>query len=242
VSTPLIAVVGRRMGNIDKWPHAFATVSPRAYLDAVVRAGGRPIVIDPIGEPDGLLDRVDGLVLTGGPDIDPACYGQTPHPKTYGVDRRVDDFEFPLTHDAIARGTPTLAICRGLQTLNVALGGTLYQHVLDEPAVPAHGRPGEPNGAREHEVTIESGTLLAKVMGSTRVIASCHHHQAVDRVAAGLRVVARADDGIVEGLEPVEGSGWLLAVQWHPEDTAAADAMQQRLFDALVHQAVLVSS
>jgi putative glutamine amidotransferase len=126
--------------------------------------------------------------------------------------------------------------------VNVALGGSLYQHVIDEPGVAAHGRPGEPNGAREHEVTIEGGTRLANVMGSTRVVASCHHHQAVDRVGAGLRVVARADDGIIEGLEAVDGSGWLLAVQWHPEDTAASDAMQQRLFDALVHQAVRVSS
>src|SRR5204862_6126194 len=135
-------------------------------------------------------------------------------------DRRVDEFELPLTHDAIARGTPTLAICRGLQTLTVALGGTLYQHVLDEPAVAAHGRPGEPNGAREQEVTIEAGTLLAKVMGSTRVVASCHHHQAVDRVGTGLRVVAKADDGIVEALELDHTAGWLVAVQWHPEDTA----------------------
>jgi len=234
VSTPLVAVVGRRMGNIEKWPHAFATVSPRGYLDAVMRAGARPIVVDPIDDPAGLLERVDALVLSGGPDVDPDCYGQTPHAKTYGVDRRVDDFEVPLVLEAIARATPTLAICRGIQVLNVALGGSLYQHVLDDPGVPAHGRPGEPNGGRELEVTVEAGTLLAKVMGSTRVVASCHHHQAIDRVGSGLRVVARADDGVVEALELDHTAGWLLAVQWHPEDTAANDPAQQRLFDALV--------
>ena len=222
------------MGNTDKWPHAFATVSPRGYLDAVARAGARPIVVDPIGDPSGLLERVDALVLSGGPDVDPARYGQAPHAKTYGVDRRVDDFEVPLVREAMARATPTLAICRGIQVLNVARGGTLHQHVLDDPGVPAHGRPGEPNGARELEVTVEAGTLLAKVMGSTRVVASCHHHQAIDRVGDGLRVVARADDGIIEALELDHTAGWLLAVQWHPEDTAANDPSQQRLFDALV--------
>jgi putative glutamine amidotransferase len=237
VSTPLVAVVGRRIGNTYKWPHAFATVSPRGYLDAVVRAGARPIVVDPIGDPAGLLERVDALVLSGGPDVDPDCYGQAPHAKTYGVDRRVDDFEVPLVREAMARATPTLAICRGIQVLNVALGGSLHQHVLDDPGVPAHGRPGEPNGARELEVTVDAGTLLAKVVGSTRVVASCHHHQAIDRVGDGLRVVARADDGIIEALELEHTAGWLLAVQWHPEDTAANDPAQQRLFDALVTEA-----
>ena len=234
MNTPLIAVVGRRMGKIDKWPHSHATVSPRGYLDAVSRAGGRPVVIDPYGESSGLLDRVDGLMLTGGADVDPDCYGQAPHAKTYGVDRRADDFEIPLVRDSLARAMPTLAICRGLQVLNIALGGTLHQHILDDSGVAAHGRPGEPNGGREQEVTVEAGTHLAKVMGSTSVVASCHHHQSVDRVGTGLRVVARADDGIVEALELDNADGFLLAVQWHPEDTAATDPAQQHLFDALI--------
>jgi len=234
VNTPLIAVTGRRMGKTDKWPHSHATVSPRGYLDAVVRAGARPVVVDPYGDSAGLLDRVDGLVLTGGADVDPDCYGQPAHAKTYGVDRRADDFEIPLVRDALARALPTLAICRGLQVLNVALGGTLHQHILETPGVAPHGRPGEPNGGREQEVTVEAGTQLAKVMGATRVVASCHHHQSVDRVGRGLRVVATADDGIVEGLELDTPEGFLLAVQWHPEDTAATDPAQQHLFDALI--------
>jgi gamma-glutamyl-gamma-aminobutyrate hydrolase PuuD len=233
----LIAVVGRRMGaRVDRWPHPFATVSPRLYLDAVVRAGARPVVVDPYGDSTGLLDRVDALVLTGGPDIGPGAFGQLPHPKTYGVDVAVDEFELPLVRDAIERGTPTLAICRGVQVLNVALGGSLYQHILDDPGTEPHGRPGEPNGVRLHDVAVEPASRLAAVTDSTTVTASCHHHQAIDKVGDGLHVVARADDGIVEALELDAPSQWLLAVQWHPEDTAASDPAQQNLFDALVAQ------
>jgi putative glutamine amidotransferase len=232
---PLVAVTGRRLGqSFDRWPHAFATVSPRGYLDSLTRAGAWPALIDPVGDPSGLLDRFDALVLTGGADLDPATYGQPSHEKTYGVHRDVDDFEIALVRDALARELPTLAICRGLQVLNVALGGTLYQHIPEHPGVEPHGRPGEPNGGRTQEVTIDAGTLLAKVMGTNRAVATCHHHQSVDAVGDGLRVVARADDGIVEGLELERAGGWLLAVQWHPEDTAATDPANQRLFDAVV--------
>ena len=234
---PLIAITGRRLGETDRWPYSRAVVTPRGYAEAVTRAGGWPALIDPVGDPEGLLDRFDGLVLSGGPDLDPATYGQAPHAKTYGVDAAIDEFELALVRDAIARETPTLAVCRGFQVLNVALGGTLHQHILEDPGVPAHGRPGEPNGGREQEVTVDPGTLLAKVMGAPRVLVSCHHHQAVDRVGTGLRVVARADDGIVEGLELDPPGTWLLAVQWHPEDTAANDDAQQHLFDELVQQA-----
>jgi putative glutamine amidotransferase len=231
---PLIAITARRLGETDRWPYSRAVVTPRGYVEAVERAGGLPALIDPVGDPRGILDHFDGLVVSGGPDLDPAHYNQARHAKTYGVDADVDEFELVLTRDAIARGLPTLAVCRGLQVLNIALGGTLHQHIVERPGVAAHGRPGEPNGAREQEVTVEAGTLLAKVMGSPRVVASCHHHQAVDRLGVGLRVVAKADDGIVEALELDHAAGWLVAVQWHPEDTAEFDPAQQRLFDALV--------
>jgi putative glutamine amidotransferase len=231
---PLIAITARRLGETDRWPYSRAVVTPRGYVEAVERAGGLPALIDPVGDSHGILDNFDGLVVSGGPDVDPALYNQPRHAKTYGVNADADAFELALTRDAIARGMPTLAVCRGLQVLNVALGGTLHQHIVEKPGVAAHGRPGEPNGAREQEVTVDAGTLLAKVMRSPRVVASCHHHQAVDRVGAGLRVVAKADDGIVEALELEHTAGWLLAVQWHPEDTAEYDPAQQRLFDALV--------
>ncbi len=232
---PFVAVTGRRLGaNTDRWPYARAMVSPAGYIEALTRAGAVPVLIDPFGDPSGILDRVDALVLSGGPDLDPACYGQAQHEKTYGVQRPIDDFELALTHDALGREMPTLAICRGFQVLNIALGGTLYQHIPEDPGVDPHGHPGEPNGGRAREVIIESGTLLEKVMGTNRPVATCHHHQAVDKVGDGLRVVARADDGIVEALELSDPGGWLLAVQWHPEDTAATDPDNQRLFDALV--------
>lgn len=231
---PVVAITGRHLAEFDRWPYSNAIVSPRGYLNAVARAGGLPVLVDPVGDPRGILDRVDALVLTGGPDLDPAGYGQVPHPKTYGVDPAIDDFEVALILDALGRELPTLAICRGFQVLNVACGGTLHQHIPDEPGVEPHGRPGEPNSGRTHAVSIEAGTLLAKVMGTTRTVATCHHHQAAAEIGAGLRVVARADDGIVEGIELEPARGWLLAVQWHPEDTAGSDPSQQHLFDALV--------
>jgi putative glutamine amidotransferase len=231
---PMVGITGRRLGPTEKWPRSFATVSPRGYLDAVARTGAIPVLIDPVGDPSGILERLDALVLTGGPDLDPATYGQAPHPETYGVDPAIDEFELALTHEALARELPTLAICRGFQVLNVALGGTLFQHIPEDPGVEPHGHPGKPNGGRTQAVTVEAGTLLAKVMGTTRPVATCHHHQAVARPGEGLRVVARADDGIVEGLELDRSGGWLLAVQWHPEDTAGTDPAQQRLFDTLV--------
>jgi len=239
---PVVAITGRHLAEFDRWPYSNAIVSPRGYLDAVARAGALPVLINPVGDPRGILDRVDALVLTGGPDLDPARYGQSPHPKTYGVDRAIDDFEYALVNDALVRELPTLAICRGFQVLNIALGGTLSQHIPDDPGVEPHGRPGQPNSGRTHAVTIEAGTLLAKAMGTTRVVATCHHHQAAAEIGGGLRVVARADDGIVEGLELAPDRGWLLAVQWHPEDTAATDPAQQHLFDALVAECETVDA
>ena len=232
VTTPFIAVTGRRISRTSKWPYPGAVALPRAYTDAVRRAGGLPVVVNDAPAIDGLIERVDALVLTGGADIDPATYGEAPHAETYGVDSTVDAFELELARRAVAARLPTLAICRGMQVLNVALGGTLYQHIPDEPGVERHGRPGEADGRLEHSVGVEAGSLLARVMDATKVIASCHHHQAVAKLGDGLRVTVRSADGIVEGLE--HDDAWLLAVQWHPEDTAERDPAQQRLFDALV--------
>jgi putative glutamine amidotransferase len=237
---PIVLVTGRRLGTkFEGWPHASASASPRGYQDSVARAGGVPLLVDPVGDPSGILERVDAIVLTGGPDVDPACYGQERHEKTYGVNREHDDFELALAQEALDRDLPTLAICRGFQILNTALGGTLYQHIPEVPGVEPHGHPGEPGGGREQEMNLEPGSLLAKVMGENRPVGTCHHHQAVDRVGTGLRVVARADDDIVEGMEHADPDrrGWLLAVQWHPEDTAATDPANQRLFDALITEA-----
>jgi len=229
---PIVAVIGRRMGRTAKWPYSGATAIPGAYLDAVTRAGARPVVVDPVGDLVPLLDRVDALLLTGGPDIDPGYYGEPRHAAVYGTDGEVDAGELALARAAIERETPTLAICRGLQVLNVALGGTLHQHIPERAGIGNHGRPGENDGAHLNEIHVDPDSLLHQVFGTNRVAGSCHHHQAVDKVADGLRIVATTDDGTVEGLE-VDGA-WLLAVQWHPEDTAPSDTTQQALFDALI--------
>jgi putative glutamine amidotransferase len=236
VNRPLVAVTGRRLGERrTTWPYARAAALPRAYLDAVRRAGASPVVLDaaPLSrdDADALVTRFDALVLTGGPDVDPRFYDQPAHAETYGVDREADDFEIALFLAAVDRAVPTLAICRGAQVVNIALGGSLYQHIAEEPGVGPHGRPGEPDGQYVHDVPLEPGSLLQKVMGADVVRCSCHHHQAVAEVGDGLRVSARDHDGIVEGLE-LDGAP-MLAVQWHPEDTAGDDAAQQRLFDWL---------
>lgn len=231
----IVALTGRRLGRTDKWPYSGGAALPYAYVDAVLRAGGQPVIVNEARDPKELLARVDALVLTGGPDVDPARYGEAAHPSVYGVDAADDEFECALAEAALVRSVPTLAICRGIQVLNVARGGTLHQHIADDPGVPPHGRPGEAGGARRHEVALDADSLVAQVMDATRVTASCHHHQAIATLGDGLRVVGRAADGIVEALE-LDGA-FLLAVQWHPEDTAADDCEQQRLFDALVNRA-----
>jgi len=222
------------MGKLEHWPYTGAMAVARAYIDAVKRAGGQPIVVDDVADPKVFLERVDAVVLTGGPDVNPALYGEERQDTVYGVSRRADAFEIGVTEAAIAGGVPVLAICRGIQVLNVALGGSLYQHILDEPGVAAHGSPGVLGGARLHEVALENDSMTARVMGATRVTASCHHHQSLDRLGEGLRVVGRAADGIIEAVELDDDNAFLLAVQWHPEDTAATDPAQQELFNALV--------
>jgi len=209
------------------------------YLAALERAGAAPVVLSPRALDDGqagaLLSRLDGVLLLGGPDVEPSLYGGAPHPTITGTDVADDRFEIAVTRAALADRVPLLAICRGIQILNVALGGTLVAHLPELGTVGAHGRPGTPNGAAVNKVTLDAGSLLATVMGTEAVACSCHHHQALDRLGDGLRVTARADDDVIEGVE-VDGA-WALAVQWHPEDTAGDDPAQQRLFDALVTEA-----
>lgn len=231
----MVAVTGRRLGRTDKWPYSGAAALPYRYIEAVLRAGGQPVIVNDARDPKALMARVDALILTGGPDVDPQRYGETAHPSVYGVDSADDDFECALAEAATVRSVPTLAICRGIQLLNVARGGTLHQHITEDPGVPAHGQPGVAGGARQHEVTLDRGSLVAEIMDTTTVTASCHHHQAIDKLGDGLRVVGRARDGIVEALE-LDGQ-FVLAVQWHPEDTADEDPAQQRLFDAIVRRA-----
>jgi putative glutamine amidotransferase len=234
----LIGVAGRPIAA-GKISSSAAVGVGVGYLAALERAGAEPVVIGPRRlEADGarlLLDRLDGLLFLGGPDVDPLLYGGTRHATIVGTDVSDDRFEIAMLKAALAADVPALAICRGIQVLNVALGGTLVPHLPDRPGVGAHGRPGTPKGAAMNDVTLVAGSLLAKTMDAERVACSCHHHQALDRIGDGLRIVAQADDGVIEGAE-VDGA-WMIAVQWHPEDTAADDAAQQRLFDGLVTEA-----
>ena len=245
VSSPRLPVVGiaAHQVMIDESGFTllhFAAAVP--YIKAVRRAGAIPVIL-PIIDPDDhaeldlALDAVDAVIVTGGCDVEPARYGAVQAPETGPLDARRDDTELALCRALVERDQPTLCVCRGIQVLNVALGGMLVPHLPELQGVGAHGKPGEPGGAAMNKVNLDSGSLLATTMDAERVLCSCHHHQALapDRLGDGVRVTARSDDGVIEGIE-VAGA-WALAVQWHPEDTADYDPAQQRLFDALVTRA-----
>jgi putative glutamine amidotransferase len=206
------------------------------YVDAVRAAGGVPILLPHI-EPDEVmqvLDSVDGLLLTGGGDIDPASYGQVDAGGNSDIDARADRSEIALVHAAADRRMPTLAICRGMQILNVALGGTLLQDCTGPDGVhlPVSKVPEEVLRA-EHAVEFESDSRLAQIYGVLQRTINTIHHQAVDEVAEGLVVTARAPDGIVEGIE--SATDWrVVGVQWHPEKTVGGE--DAPLFSAFVDE------
>ena len=234
---PLIAVTSRRIPaeRITNWLEP-AQALPTYYLDALHRAGamGVSLVPQPTDEVD--IDtvpaRFDALLVSGGQDVDPSLYGQEPHPETTGYDGVADQWEIALI-DAFRRaGKPILAICRGAQLVNVGFGGTLHQHLGDLDGVTPHGIPNG-GGGTPNPIVVDAGTRLAAAIGTEGVVGNCHHHQAVERVWDGLEVVARTADGTVEGLEAPDDL-WTVAVQWHPEDSAMRDPVQQRLFEAFV--------
>ncbi len=229
MSAPLVLIVGR-LADEAKGVRGEPFAAGRRYFEAVARAGGIPLMLPPIpslaGELDSLIARVDAVVLHGGGDVDPRRYGQEPSAaQLYGIVPEHDEVEFAVVASALSRDLPVLAICRGMQVLNVALGGTLQQDIGTESHWFAH-----------HAVELTPGCKLAAALGSTTVLAGhCVHHQALDRVADGLEVVGRSDDDFVHAAE-LSSAKWVVATQWHPEDTAATDAQQQSLFAALVAQ------
>ena len=239
MSRPLIAVAGRiaAAGRVSRSAIAFAG---RVYLDAVLRAGGEPVTLSPreLDRDDAatLLSRFDGLVLMGGADVDPHLYGQTRQPHVYGVNTEQDHFEMALVHAAIETKLPTLAVCRGIQLVNVALGGTLIQHIGEVPGAIEHAPSKFPAGQDYvlHDVAIRDGSKLAAAMKTHEARVASFHHQGLDRIGKGLEVSATSPDGLVEGLEHTGSGQWLIGVQWHPEDTAASDPHQQSLYDQLV--------
>jgi len=208
------------------WQREFAMLHA-TYVTATERAGGVAVLLPPqAAGADEALDRVDGLVLAGGADVDPLRYGEAPAERTSRPRVLRDEWEIALTRAALDRDIPLLAICRGLQILNVALGGSLHQHL---PEVTGHeGHQPAPGVFGEVDVNIVPGTRTAELTGP-RVRVSCHHHQALARVAPGLEVTGRAGDGTVEAVE-VPGRAFAVGVQWHPEE----DSEDARLFAALV--------
>jgi putative glutamine amidotransferase len=228
---PLIVIVGRispEAKNVRGEAFAFG----QRYSRAIVRAGGVPLMLPPIphltdGRVHDLLARIDGVLFHGGGDIDPTRYGQTKSAEqVYGIVDEHDEVELAVMSAAIELDLPVLGLCRGIQLLNVARGGTLVQDVGTE----AHWRHYFP-------VDLEPGSRLAKAFGTDRP-QECHHvhHQALDTIGEGLRVVGRAADGMIEAVE-LETATWVVATQWHPEDNADDDAEQQNVFDELIRQA-----
>lgn len=203
------------------------------YVTATRRAGGLAVLLPP-GETsiDELFAKLDGIILTGGSDTDPDLYGGELHPEVYMIDPDRDTFELALTRKVLSEGLPTLAICRGAQVVNIALGGTLHEHLPDAVGESVKHRlpPHEPT---PHPVTLVEGSGLARLLGQTTFDAASWHHQAVDRVGRGLVVAAHAPDGTVEAVE-LPDHPWLYAVQWHPELTAETEPIQQALFNELV--------
>ena len=226
MAAPLVLIVGRLSAKADglRTP-VFAIGQP--YLRAIRRAGGVPLMLppDPIGVSmlDDLMPRIDAVVLAGGGDVDPRRYGQpATAEELYGIVPDHDEVEFAVARRALDRDLPLLAVCRGMQVVNVALGGTLHQHI------------GNDHWFVHHDVRIDPGSRLAKAVGDER-IDHCHsvHHQAVDRLGAGLKAIGHARDRTVEASER-EGTAWVVGIQWHPEDNADEIEAQQSIYDELV--------
>jgi putative glutamine amidotransferase len=206
-----------------------AVLVPSAYVHAVERAGGRPLVVPPADEGlEELLGALDGLVFSGGGDVDPGAYGAEAHDEVRGVNAKRDEAELELLREALQRDMPVLAVCRGSQVLNVALGGDLVQHL---PEIVGHDRhlhtPGE---FGDHEVRVGRETLVGGILGDRAPVKS-HHHQAFGRLGAGLREAAWADDGTIEAIED-PSRRFALGVLWHPEE-----GEDLALFAALVAEA-----
>ncbi len=233
MGAPLVLIVGRIAPKADGQRNpVFAIGQP--YLRAIRRANGIPLMLPPdpgvVDNLVSLIPRVDALVLAGGGDVDPRRYGQpSTAEELYGIVPDHDEVEFAVAAAALERELPVLAVCRGMQVVNVALGGTLHQHIGDD------------HWFVHHPVEVEAGSRVGKAVGTvidTHRLDQCHsvHHQAVDRLGDGLRISARSVDGITEAYESERGA-WLVGVQWHPEDNAGDLPWQQSLYDDLIRHA-----
>lgn len=229
-------------GVVRRWQDADRAGVNAAYLHSIVQAGGVPLVLSQIAgaaNAPRALDGCEALLLTGGEDVDPARYGVPPSRALGQVDPARDGFELALFDAARTRGLPVLGICRGIQVINVALGGTLWQDLPSERPGPVRHDPGGARDARTHPVRLAPGSRAAQALGTTALIPNSFHHQAIRELAPGLVASGWTDDGLIEAVETDDASGWLLAVQWHPEEMHAdARAPERGLFAALVAAAI----
>ncbi|KWX66342.1 gamma-glutamyl-gamma-aminobutyrate hydrolase family protein [Mycobacterium sp. NAZ190054] len=230
MTRPLVAVVGRRAARVPILRFS-ATLAAEAICEAVWAAGGEPVVLhgpaaDPLTELPRRLSRFDGVLLPGGADVEPGRYGAQPAPETTGTVAFQDDLDLGVAQAVIDLDMPTLAICRGMQVLNVALGGTLIQHVVETDTLHHNAI---------HPVHVKRGSRLHAIVGAQTIDVSSYHHQAVDRLAPGLVATALAADGVVEAVEHRRAD--IVAVQWRPEDRHADCATDAALFIDLVDRA-----
>jgi putative glutamine amidotransferase len=228
-TAPVIGISAyREQAKWGKW-EAEAVVLPQRYPERVAQAGGIPVLLPAVPGIAAVIGRLDGLVLSGGGDLDPAVYGAQRHPETASVRPHRDAAEAALLSAALHRGLPVLGICRGMQVINVIMGGSLHQHLPD--VVGHHGHAPAPGSYGSHPVRVAAGSELARILGRTQVDGvPTHHHQAVERLGDGLTAVAWSDDGLIEAVElAAPGCPFTVAVQWHPE---AGDDLS--LFHALV--------
>ena len=238
MNTPVVGIIARQDLS-GTWEGFTIYGQGSAYVRSVALAGGAPVLIPPdLGERAwrAIYERVDGLLFAGGVDVAPARYDELPHPNLGAVDEALDVVELTLARWALADRRPVLAICRGIQLINVAAGGSLYQDLSSQlPAALPHAchPPQYPRDYHAHTVRTEPHSRLAAALGSLQLSVNSRHHQAVKRVAPGFRIVARAPDGVIEGIEHVDAP-FIVGVQWHPESMAEDDPHMMGLFEAFV--------
>jgi gamma-glutamyl-gamma-aminobutyrate hydrolase PuuD len=225
-------VADTRDASFGAWSDVSLSAVWSHYVHALDAGGAAPVIFPVVelyaSQPELALDLVDGLLLTGGRDLDAASYGEEPDPANEAADPLRDRVELALARLAVERELPVLGVCRGMQLLNVALGGGMTQHLED----PERIHRAEPGTFTSHPVKVAAGSRLEGILGPGESVVRSHHHQGVDPLAPALRASAHSPDGLVEAAEASDGAGWCVAVLWHPEEDLAAGG--QRLYDSLI--------
>ena len=224
---PLIALTSYPRNETDRFD------MPARYIESLQRAGSVAVIVTPVSSSiDSIIDNFDGFVLTGGGDVNPTHYAGKQHETIYGVNAERDQFELNLAKRLAQRSVPTMAICRGLQVLNVALGGTLVEHIPDDYGQTVIHRSDDFD-SEIHTVYLNRASKLAEAMGCTEFECASFHHQSIRDIAPGFSICATAADGVIEAVESANHPN-IMAIQWHPEFTADNDPLQQGLFDTFV--------